>query len=74
MFYQISALLAALCLLPCIDRFFAIAKASSSPSANQALEQATVLLVLLVTILVPVLNTLFVLHAIDCYFRYPKTE
>lgn len=73
-FYEVSAVIAALVLLPYVDRFFAIAKASSSASTNQPRDQATVLIVMLVTILVPVVNTLFVLHAVDCYLRYPEAE
>lgn len=73
-FYEVSAVIAALVLLPYVDRFFAIAKASSAASTNQPRDQATALIVMLVTILVPVVNTLFVLHAVDCYFRYPEAK
>ena len=74
MLYEISAVLAAFCLLPLVDRFFDIARASSSKRTNQTFDRAAVLIVLLIFILVPVLNTLFVMHCVHCYFRYPDAE
>lgn len=71
-FYQVSAVLAALCLLPYLDDFFGGVRAI--PSRHPSLDQIMVFILVMIFILMPVLNSLLVLHCVDCYFRYPNAR
>lgn len=72
LFYLASALLSATVLLPCLDAIFQTVR--DTPSKTPTLDQVAIVVLLLMLILVPVMNTLVVWHAVDCYFRYPKTR
>lgn len=71
-FYLASALLAAASLLPYLEDFCQGVR--DTPSKTPSMDQVALVVLLLIFILVPVLNTLLVLHCVDCYFRYPKTK
>jgi hypothetical protein len=70
--YLISALLAAITLLPYVAVFHNFVRKVPSPTPNAV--QLAVSVLMLLVILAPMLNTLVVLTAIDCYFRYSDAQ